>query len=1386
MITKSKYIKLIGLVVSLALIFSVFSTNADATSLPKTINHISSAKTNQIALDEKPPEPVPGVSSEFASHTGNGPFGPPAATDTVFTVDSASDLDVYLFYSSSPIEFNINLDRVVGRVDSSGYLLEPDKLIQNGIISPKAHLQLLVYDVDEDYGGTEVVREIDRIYINDHYIGNLTGANETWSVTRLDFDIRYLKFAKSTCLEFGDLGGQEQLEACHTAPVAAQNTIRIEIDTGNGGADIWAVEVDWGAISFEAARPALFVHGKGGSSNGGGYDYWDKYDGQYYFNFRGHFNWAGYLTAITENRLGAEASIADNAKILKTIVAELKTRYGVKRINIVAHSKGGLDSRGYISNSALNTKDDVEVLLTLASPHHGSYLADIARDHPTLAGIIGQTETDALWNVSENFMNNTFNPSFPGKSSVRYYSVAADSGADYWYGRDIPIWQVLSLPELSQQASAPLAWLILRSSGTYKGENDFLVTLGSTKWDGISGHASNSYYLGSYSLNHHSIRAAERQAYEQDLTIVNLVKGVLDIFDGSSGSWLQSEPSSITADQAETVSSASNLGVFDGVINQMQTTSQVIGVDSTTMANFSLVWNNGDLYINLRAPDGTLITPSSIPSDSTYMESRDGGALNEFINGKTCVYNIINPQPGQWTAEITSADILPDGASEWALILTQDSPVSIALETDQLWYKTGNLVTLSASVLNGSSPVIGSVVLATIQAPGGGTQALSLLDNGVNGDAVAGDGQYTNQFVVDESGTYRISVDASGDVGILPFIRTSVIEFSVGSGEAFFGTSYSDQGIDADFDGYFEKLQINVPVEVLYSGEYRILGSLYDASDVLLGYADQSALLDVGNHSLALEFDGKEIAEKAESGYLYLRDLRLINLDYTTPLQLDFLENAYTTQSYLNEAFQHPPISLTGINSDFGIDINSNGFYDYLAVNIETSILQEGTYYWNARLVDAQGYEFGWSSGSDYLLAGSNQLQFTFVGQSIYDHQVDGPYYLKDMSMWGNSDYLNVIDVAQTSSYLYEEFEPSPQEIYLPMVFNFRPLLDTYEPNETLSTAYGPLTTGQTYTSYISSIEDMDYYYFDVSSLGKISITLENIDTSTTDLDLYLLDSNGFQIGGSWGTTDTESLLFQPISVGRYYVFVDLWGGGLNPTNPYYLTVQYDGVQGSGDISGQVQAFGAAMPRVPISLVWVNNSTSESEAIWTITNESGEFHFWGMETLEVDEVYYTYYGYDMGSDYLGYWYGPDITTYAAGSFVSAENVDISPINLIDPNSTTSIPLPVTFTWTTRDTSPLETYYLRLYDPVSKNTWWSSNLGHQGSFTLSALPEGFSYDAVNYWRVFVSSASGGFGGSYYSNYVSFAPTTVAVSKSEKNPFDNRFERFLRNENLKVTP
>ena len=92
--------------------------------------------------------------------------------------------------------------------------------------------------------------------------------------------------------------------------------------------------------------------------------------------------------------------------------------------------------------------------------------------------------------------------------------------------------------------------------------------------------------------------------------------------------------------------------------------------------------------------------------------------------------------------------------------------------------------------------------------------------------------------------------------------------------------------------------------------------------------------------------------------------------------------------------------------------------------------------------------------------------------------------------------------------------------------------------------------SGTTYTS--SSTYRNEYFWF---SMGTGSLTLSVSWTGTADMDFYLYNSAGTQIGSSLGVTNPETKSFTISTAGVYYIRVYEYSGA--STQPFTITVAY-------------------------------------------------------------------------------------------------------------------------------------------------------------------------------------------------------------------------------------
>ncbi|HNN92214.1 MAG TPA: triacylglycerol lipase [Pseudomonadota bacterium] len=135
-------------------------------------------------------------------------------------------------------------------------------------------------------------------------------------------------------------------------------------------------------------------------------------------------------------------SSAVRATYLATVIDDTLRATGACKVNLIGHSQGGIDARALVSQ--LGYGDRVAGLITVASPHRGTPVADAAlglipgisydlinailRALWSLASAPGDAKVQAsLRQLSTDYMTREFNPKNPDDRRVKYYSVAGRS-----------------------------------------------------------------------------------------------------------------------------------------------------------------------------------------------------------------------------------------------------------------------------------------------------------------------------------------------------------------------------------------------------------------------------------------------------------------------------------------------------------------------------------------------------------------------------------------------------------------------------------------------------------------------------------------------------------------------------------------------------------------------------------------------------------------------------------------------------------------------------------------------------------------------------------------------------------------------------------------------
>jgi hypothetical protein len=282
------------------------------------------------------------------------PPPPPEPSDRQVVVTEGPGLDVF-GSAGSPLSIQFDMVRYVGPTDSDGYLRDVDELIDAGVVGKFVTIEIPVYDVDRSSG------ELDEVFINGQRVDVLNpsnsrylhGSDQKWHRNKFKVPIKALKFP--------DAPGSGP-----HPPTPRRNILRVDVDTGGVG---WVAKVDWIAVRFQAMSPIILVHGMNQSAL-----WWSRH------GFLDALRplprkavdlpiptWAGSTTR--------NARVGTNAAFLRTQIPQITHNFGCTSFHLVCHSKGGLDSRQFLTVVPASPIEPLS-LSTLSTPHDGSILAD--------------------------------------------------------------------------------------------------------------------------------------------------------------------------------------------------------------------------------------------------------------------------------------------------------------------------------------------------------------------------------------------------------------------------------------------------------------------------------------------------------------------------------------------------------------------------------------------------------------------------------------------------------------------------------------------------------------------------------------------------------------------------------------------------------------------------------------------------------------------------------------------------------------------------------------------------------------------------------------------------------------------------------------------------
>jgi len=427
-------------------------------------------------------------------------------------------------------------------------------------------------------------------------------------------------------------------------------------------------------------------------------------------------------------------SITTYAGKLENKIKAIKGDTGAKKVDIVAHSMGGLVARWYIQK--LNGKD-VGKLIMIGTPNHGADIANlpksILKSLISISGLYSGPQVAFSLDLIVDQITKDFsiNQMIPHHEFI--INLNNNDGCSYNIEKGY---------EYNDELSNTCRYVVITSNShrtlthCHVLGTNFKVFSYDTIGDGTVPFFSSD--LSDVVIMTDISKHADQP---ESINIANMVKSLLLKSDDDI-------PFNSNSHEEEDFDSDLNPAYWTDPIEDLILPGDVKSYNitfgaSSTEAHFFIVWDNGTINVTLSAPNGTEI---EIPSEEIY-----------------AAYSVQDPEEGNWTIEISPFSI-PANGTNVTIQAVIANPLFLGVGTEKTVFDPEEPIKITAYLGDEESPVSNAIMVATILKPDNSVENMTLCDDGLHEDNETGDGIYANEFTNTSLwGTYRILVSASGE-----------------------------------------------------------------------------------------------------------------------------------------------------------------------------------------------------------------------------------------------------------------------------------------------------------------------------------------------------------------------------------------------------------------------------------------------------------------------------------------------------------------------------------------------------------------------------------------------------------------------------------------------
>ncbi|MGE5138035.1 MAG: alpha/beta fold hydrolase [Rudaea sp.] len=501
-------------------------------------------------------------------------------------------------------------------------------------------------------------------------------------------------------------------------------------------------------------------------------------------------------------------TLFQNAEQIGRDVAQVKSETGADKVNIIAFSMGGLNSRAYLESSFY--QHDVNRVIILGTP-----MAGVDLWKPILfQQILDKPDEPSAIELTPEYAR-LFQATHAPRAGVPYDLLAGDA-------RGQPLLQFI--------ADMP------RNDGLI-GVDSALALSGPNVRQTVSTdlHAYDPapvpFSLTSYLY--------PRDSYERYLR-----NALRDPSNAPVGSEVRGEgPAPAQPDKIK----INHTPVVTGSLSAGQTITRTVVLDANRQARFIAYYPSGDIDFSIRSPDGRLTRATDASLADQALGRGDVGAASMKADiANFTGYAVKNAQPGTWSLILKRTD---KGSEPLEVTTYVDLDADQRVDAAAVIQPADGSIAIHATLARPAQPVTVTARISIPSLPPGGAYTFTTLPLAAKANG------YSALFKPPHPGYYPIRIDLARDA----LQRESEVLVAVNPGGARLDRA-ANVDITRTQDGRIERIEIAARVTADRAGAYALSAGLRDGSGRPAARVTTAVQLQAGENTVELALAREDLA----------------------------------------------------------------------------------------------------------------------------------------------------------------------------------------------------------------------------------------------------------------------------------------------------------------------------------------------------------------------------------------------------------------------------------------------------------------------------------------------------------------------------------------------